>query len=132
MKEEKDLNYIVKLERAIKKKYGEEAIQNPASFWDQKKEKIYLQQLKEFVDKQRKHETSSEPENVNGILITRKLFNKKRKLSCPICANRIKTINDEIYVTKFECCEGCYVKYVQDREDRWVKGWRPNNVRKST
>ena len=27
---EKDLNYIAGLEKAIKKKYGEEAIQNPA------------------------------------------------------------------------------------------------------
>ena len=58
MKEEKDLNYIVKLERAIKKKYGEEAIQNPANFWNEEKERLYLQQLAEFVEKQKKFESS--------------------------------------------------------------------------
>ena len=39
MKPKKDLNYIAKVEQAIAKKYGEEAIQNPASFWDEKKRK---------------------------------------------------------------------------------------------
>ena len=39
MKKEKDLNYIAKIEKAIAKKYGDIAIQNPAKFWDEKKEK---------------------------------------------------------------------------------------------
>ena len=107
---EKDLNYIVGLEKAIKKKYGEEAIENPSKFWNEEKEKEYLQQLTEFVDKQRNHELAAEPENVNGILITRKLLNKERKLNCPACERRLKTINDDIYITKFECCEICYIK----------------------
>ena len=115
MKKEKDLNYIAKLEKAIKKKYGEEAIQNPAKFWNEEKEKLYLQQLAEFVDKQKKLESSSEPENVNGILITRKLLNRERKLNCSVCAGRIKTVNDEICDTKFECCERCYIKNIEGR-----------------
>jgi len=113
MKKEEDLNYVVKLEKAIKKKYGEEAIQNPASFWNQEKEKLYLEQLKDFVEKQRKHESASEPKNVNGILITRKLLSKERKLNCPVCVKRLKTINDDIYITKFECCEACYIKNIE-------------------
>ena len=43
----KDLNYIAGLEKAIKQKYGEEAVQNPSSNWTPEKEKEYLQQLKE-------------------------------------------------------------------------------------
>ena len=39
---EKDLDYIAALEKAIKKKYGSDAIENPAKFWDEKKEKSYL------------------------------------------------------------------------------------------
>jgi len=113
MNKERDLNYVAKLEKAIKKKYGEEAVQNPASFWDEEKEKIYLQQLAEFVEKQRKYESSSEPENVNGILITRKLLNKERKLNCPVCSKKLRTVNDDIHVTKFECCEGCYIKNIE-------------------
>jgi hypothetical protein len=41
----KDLNYIAKLEQAIAKKYGDEAIRNFRSDWDDKKEKEYLEQL---------------------------------------------------------------------------------------
>ena len=43
-----------------------------------------------------------------------------------------KTINDDIYFTKFDCCETCYIKYVDGREQRWLEGWRPKNVTKSS
>ena len=43
----KDLNYIASLEKAISKKYGKEAVQNPSSNWTPEKEKEYLEQLKE-------------------------------------------------------------------------------------
>ena len=42
----KDLNYIVKVEKAIAKKYGEEAIQNPRANWNEDKEQDYLEQIK--------------------------------------------------------------------------------------
>jgi len=131
MKEE-DLNYIASLEKAIKKKYGEETIKNPASFWDDIKEKSYLEQVKELVEKQQKIEAYVEPENVNGILITQKLFNKGSKITCSVCKTQGKTINDEIYNTKFECCHSCYIKFVEHREERWLEGWRPKNVTKSS
>lgn len=128
---EKDLNYIAALEKAIKKKYGADAIENPIKFWDQTKEKAYLDQLANFVKKQKKIEAVSEPENVNGILISPKLLTKEGKLYCPTCSSLTKKVNDDIYITKFECCEKCYIRYVQNREDRWLKGWRPENVTKS-
>ena len=127
----KDLNYIAGLEKAIRKKYGEEAIKNPASFWDEEKEKKYLEQLKEFVDKQRTHESKIEPENVNGVLITKKLLTKDNKLNCPVCSAMIKTASDDIYMIKFDCCAKCYIKYVDGREERWQTGWRPKNVTKN-
>ena len=128
----KDLNYIAKLEKAIRKKYGQEAIENPAKHWDEEKEKEYLLQLKDFVEKQRKKETAIEPENVNGVLITRKLLNKVNKINCPVCSSMIRTVNDDIYMLKYDCCEKCFFQYVDGREDRWLKGWRPENVRSST
>tara|TARA_B100000287_G_scaffold86833_1_gene79419 strand:- start:3629 stop:4024 length:396 start_codon:yes stop_codon:yes gene_type:complete len=131
MKEE-DLNYIAALEKAIKKKYGQEAIENPASHWDKEKEEAYLEQLQEMVKKQRKSETYSEPENVNGILISKKLFNKDKNLSCPVCSSRLKTDYDDAVYTKFQCCYKCYIQYVHHREDRWLKGWRPEHVTKSS
>tara|TARA_Y100000296_G_C5129230_1_gene234575 strand:+ start:408 stop:803 length:396 start_codon:yes stop_codon:yes gene_type:complete len=129
---DRDLDHIAGLEKAIKKKYGNEAIQNPASCWDEKKEAEYLEQLQDFVEKQQKYETYSKPENVNGVLITQKLFSKDKKIICPVCCGRLKTVYDELFNTKFECCYECYIKYVEDREDRWLKGWRPKNVTKST
>tara|TARA_R110002110_G_scaffold135914_1_gene320313 strand:- start:1683 stop:2078 length:396 start_codon:yes stop_codon:yes gene_type:complete len=129
---EKDLDYIAALEKAIKKKYGVEAIENPAKFWNEEKEKDYIIQLKQSVEKQRKYEIEIEPENVNGVLITKKLLNKERKNNCSVCSKSVKNINDDIYLLKYDCCEKCYIKYVDGREVRWTKGWRPENVRKST
>jgi hypothetical protein len=39
-------DYIVKLEKAISEKYGEEATHNPRRYWDEDKEKEYIQQSK--------------------------------------------------------------------------------------
>jgi len=128
---EKDLNYIAALEKAIEKKYGQEAIQNPAKFWNSEKEEIYLQQLREFVQKQKRFEADSEPENVNGVLITKKLLNRERKINCPVCGALVRKVNDDIYLLKYDCCEECYIDYVEDREDRWLTGWRPKNVTES-
>ena len=43
----KDQDYIVRLEKAISQKYGEEATYNPKRFWDENKEKEYIQQSQE-------------------------------------------------------------------------------------
>ena len=129
---EKDLNYIAGLEKAIKKKYGDEAIENPAKHWDKEKEKDYIQQLEEFVQKQKKSEREHDVENVGGVLVSHKLLNKEGILICSTCNKKLKTINDDIYFTKFNCCEKCYIKYIIDREKRWLDGWRPKNVTKSS
>ena len=129
---EKDLNYIAGLEKAIKKKYGDEAIENPAKHWDKEKEKDYIEQLEEFVEKQKKFEQSHDVENVDGVLVSRKLLNKEGILKCSTCKSKLKTINDDIYHTKFHCCEKCFIKYVEGREKRWLDGWRPKNVTKSS
>ena len=33
---------------------------------------------------------------------------------------------DDVCLTKFECCNTCYLQYVEGREERWLKGWRPS------
>ena len=35
---DKDDNYLIKVEKAIQEKYGDEAIQNPKASWDEEKE----------------------------------------------------------------------------------------------
>ncbi len=49
----KDPDYIVKVEQAIAKKYGEETIQNPKAEWDENKEKVYLEQMRDLYKKQK-------------------------------------------------------------------------------
>ena len=127
-----DLNYVAGLEKAIKKKYGAEAVENPAKHWDSEKEKDYIQQLEEFVQKQKKSEQEHNVENVDGVLVSRKLLNKEGILNCPTCKSKLKTINDDVYFTKFDCCEKCFIKYIEGREQRWLDGWRPKNVTKSS
>ena len=49
MKKHKDPNYIVKVEKAISKKYGEDTIQNPRGNWNEEKEhKALLILIDEF------------------------------------------------------------------------------------
>ena len=55
----KDPNYIVKVEKAIAEKYGEETVQNPKSNWNEEKEQNYLQQLKKLSEKERKRQEGS-------------------------------------------------------------------------
>ena len=125
-------NYIASLEKAIKKKYGSEAIENPAKHWTPEKEKKYLSDLKLFVKKQEQHEQEHDLENVNGVLVSRKLLNKEAISNCLQCKKKLKTLDDEVYLAKFECCHSCYIQYVDGREERWLKGWRPQNVTRNS
>jgi len=124
----KDLNYIAGLEKAIKQKYGEDAIQNPSSNWTPEKEKEYLEQLKENKIKEM---TSDRIEEREGFLFSAKLIKKDNKSVCTICSNILKQ-RDMLFETKYECCQNCYVHYVEGREERWKQGWRPDNVKRNT
>ena len=62
----KDLNEIAKIEKAIKEKYGEEAIQNPKGSWSKEKEDKYLEELKAFYERNLR---SKETKEENGFLV---------------------------------------------------------------
>ena len=126
MSKDKDPNYVVKVEKAIADKYGEETIQNPKANWSDEKEKEYLSQLKEIYYSEG-DDAFVEEEQVNGVFIAKKLLNKESNRSCPVCKAYSFKSNDDVYMTKFDCCEKCFVQWVEDREERWLKGWRPNN-----
>ena len=121
------LNHIAAVEQAISKKYGDEAIQNPKANWDENKEKEYLQQMKEFYQKTQQIEESQEKVDVNGIKISKKLLNRDALRSCPVCDSFARRSMDDVCLVKFDCCFSCYIQYVEHREERWLKGWRPNN-----
>ena len=117
----KDLDYIARLERAISRKYGPEAILNPKANWSEEKEKHYRKQLKNLDKK----ESYSEKVEVNGVLVPKKLINRETQRVCPVCKTYSFKIEDDMYMAKYDCCNDCYIQYVEDREERWEQGWRP-------
>jgi len=127
---QKDLNKIAKIEKAIAKKFGQETIVNPKSGWTDEKEKEYLAQLKEFYSKQRKKADNNEKVNEEGFLLCKNLISKESRRVCPVCSEYSFNMKDDLYMNKFECCLKCYVQWVEDREERWLNGWRPNNDKK--
>ena len=120
----KDYDKIAKIEQEIKKKYGEEAVQNPLSSWDQNKEKEYLDQIKE-VSQIEKSKTQGQKEEYNGFLMEKKLLTKDKKSVCPLCDEYSFSVRDDVYLNKWDCCFGCYIRWVEGREERWTQGWRP-------
>ena len=138
---DKNWDHIARLEKAIRQKYGEEAIVNPNADWTPDKEKEYIKQLEELVETQRLLEEQTEKVELDGFLINKKLLTRETTiLNCSVCSKRLKTVKDDIYYNKFECCDNCYVKYIEDREgyiknnspdntreERWQKGWRPGD-----
>ena len=122
MSKQRDLNEIAKIEKAIKEKYGEEAIQNPKGSWDQEKEIKYLEELKAFYERSTRQKTT---EVVGDITIKTKKTNNKVDRNCPVCNSYSFSGQDDLYMTKFECCFNCYIQYIEGREKRWKTGWRP-------
>ena len=121
----KDPDKIAAIEQAIAKKYGDEAIQNPRANWDETKEKEYLSQMQELYKKTGENDKWQEKIDVNGIKVSKKLFNRDSLQRCPVCSSSMKKTVDDVCLLKFECCYKCYIQYVEDREERWSRGWRP-------
>tara|TARA_Y100001938_G_C7716558_1_gene247996 strand:+ start:95 stop:469 length:375 start_codon:yes stop_codon:yes gene_type:complete len=121
----KDLNSIAKLEKAISERYGEETIQHPKKNWNEQKEKQYLEDLKKLYASRREDETPDKVE-INGVFVASKLINNDSNRSCPVCNTYSYKSRDDVYMTKFSCCEKCYIQWVEGREERWKNGWRPN------
>jgi hypothetical protein len=121
----KDPNYVVALEKAIKEKYGELATMNPKFFWNSEKEQEYIITTKETLKKEASNEQTREKQDLGGILIPKKLINKNNK-SCIVCKEYSFNKKDDVYLNKFTTCYKCYVNFIEDREERWMSGWRPN------
>ena len=126
-KSKEDYNRIAAIEKAIKEKYGEEAIANPKANWDEAKEKEYLQQMREFYKRSDEKRSYEEKIDVNGIKMSKKLLNRESLKNCPVCGAFPKSTKDDVCLIKYSCCNNCYIQYVEGREDKWLKGWRPNN-----
>ena len=124
----KEPEEIAAIEQAIAKKYGEEAIINPRSNWDEERERDYLKQIKELHSKVKRNEEYQEKIDINGIKVSKKLLNRESLKCCPVCGSFPRKSLDDVCLVKFDCCGSCYNKYVFGREERWLQGWRPNEA----
>ena len=115
-----DFNKIAKIEKAIKQKYGELAIANPRSFWTQEKEEAYLLELKELYQEEIKNKEYNEKINKDGFLVAKKLLNRERDRTCPACFTYSFNPKDDFYMNKYDCCNKCYIQFVEGREERWL------------
>ena len=131
MKKDLDLNDIARFEKAIAKKYGPEAIENPRKHWNDEKEKSYQDQIKKLAEKELAFEEKDDKVEQDGFLISKKLLNKDTtRRTCPVCKTYSFSKKDDVYMNKFECCYKCYIQWVDNREERWLSGWRPNKQEK--
>tara|TARA_Y100000593_G_scaffold68068_1_gene125114 strand:- start:5673 stop:6056 length:384 start_codon:yes stop_codon:yes gene_type:complete len=121
-----DQDYLANLEKAISQKYGEEAINNPKRFWNEEKEQDYLVQSQEETKKFAKLAETQDKVEEDGFLINKKLLTRDHNRTCPVCRKYSFRSKDDLYMNKFEACFGCYVRFVEGREERWASGWRPN------
>tara|TARA_B100001123_G_C15212439_1_gene987837 strand:- start:525 stop:917 length:393 start_codon:yes stop_codon:yes gene_type:complete len=121
---EKDWDYIASLEKAIAKKYGDVAIKNPASNWDQEKEEEYLKQIKEMREQESVKESSKEMVATGGFFTSKKLINRETNRQCPLCGIYSFRSRDELYMNKFKCCYKCYIKHFEGIEHVWENKWK--------
>ena len=122
----KNYDKIAAIEKAISEKYGEDAIVNPKSEWTEEKEKEYAKQAKELYSKNKRISEFSDKIDVNGIKVSKKLLNRESLRTCPVCGSFPRKTMDDVCLAKFQCCNNCYIKFVEGREERWLTGWRPN------
>lgn len=114
-----DLNQIAKIEKAIKAKYGSQAIKNPKSGWSPEKEEKYKRDVKDFY---RKKSRNGHGERLSAASAD------TNKPSCEVCSKafHFMTIADEIEYIRWGVCSACHVFHIQAREQRWLSGWRPD------
>lgn len=118
---------IAGIEKAIREKYGEEAIAHPRANWDDDKEREYLEQIKKLAEKKRRVAEKTDKVDNGGFFVSKKLLNKESKRNCPVCSVYSFNVQDDVYMNKYECCQKCFIQYIEGREERWKTGWRPDN-----
>ena len=85
-----------------------------------------MEQAEEVSKKNRIKKEKTEKIEKDGFLISKKLLTKRSSRTCPVCETYSFDIKDDVYMNKYDCCYRCYIQYVEDREERWETGWRPN------
>ena len=127
MNTKKDLNELAALEKMFTEDYGKESIKNFHSDWDEEKEKKYLSQLKRASFSQKRKESLKV--DIGGVLVSEAALTRKTERTCPVCKTYSFSGKDDLYMNRFNCCYECYIEFVEDREERWQAGWKPDKQR---
>ena len=67
-------------------------------------------------------------EKHEGFFVSSNLFINRQNRKCEACNCFSLEKTDTLYLNKYSCCQKCYIQYVEDREERWLSGWRPDEV----
>ena len=78
-----------------------------------------------MLEKEDQFREKAEKIEVDGVFVNKKLLTREHNRKCPVCNSFSFSIHDDVYMTKYECCKNCYIRWVEDREERWESGWRP-------
>jgi len=113
----RDYDTIAALEKAISDKYGDAAVEDPRSSWDDEKETEYLEQLRKISVRLEKISSDLEKVEFNGFFVTKKLLNREKNgRTCPSCESYSFDKRDDLYMNRFSCCFTCYVKNIEGRK----------------
>jgi len=117
-KSEEEYKKIALLEKAITQKYGQEAIKNPKSCWDDEKEKKYLEQLKESYHEEQNYEGDMKIPQENFLVSKRVLEMEREERVCPICKIYSFKSKDDVYMLKYGCCYNCFLAYKEGKKQQ--------------
>tara|TARA_B100000214_G_scaffold53891_2_gene34340 strand:- start:3728 stop:4069 length:342 start_codon:yes stop_codon:yes gene_type:complete len=109
----KDLNKIASIEKAIKDKYGPDAILNPRGSWTKEKEKKHIKALKLA----RKNAKQKKTISFADFKVKESKFREslKQENVCPVCGSYSLDQSDDVYMAKFDCCQKCYILNIEGR-----------------
>ena len=105
----KDINYIQALEKAVREKYGDIATMNPKHFWDDRKEKQYIEENSVVAKKEYSSIDSKEKMEIDGIMVSKKVISNSIDRTCKHCGCYSFRKEDDVYLNKFKSCYKCYV-----------------------
>lgn len=70
--------------------------------------------------------------NESGYWIENKLKQiesaDKIPLECPLCKIVMNGRDDTRSYLKFQCCEKCYIQFIEGREEKWSAGEKPSEA----
>ena len=107
------------MEQAFAKKYGEETIRHPSTFWKSKEEleKFRTEEIPLDNERWKSHRVVPEKKKLSDDVTIESTRMKayEEDLSCEICGKGeiVFTTHDYFYVFKHECCEKCYFAHKQ-------------------